>query len=273
MQLSSGLMNRLKWKQALLVNGIPRYTNYRVVPGDVITVLLDEPAPDYPAQDGPLDIIYEDDDILVADKPAGMLIHPSHAQFSGTLANYVAGYFRRTGQNCAFHPITRLDRDTFGLVLLAKNAVIHHAFDELHTQNRFHQVYHAVVYGCPPKPEGLIDAPIARCPLPSLLREIRSDGKPSRTRYKVLQQYDGCTKLSLELLTGRTHQLRLHCAHIGCPILGDPQYGSTESREFSLRFHLKSQLLCAHELFFPHPVTGEPVHLFSHLDAELPDFL
>ena len=125
MKLSSSLMNKLKWGDAIQVNGRKEHTNYACVPGDVITVDLEEPEPQYEAQDGPLTILYEDPWLLAADKPAGMLIHPSRVKNQDTLANYVMGYYRRTGQNSLFHPLTRLDRDTFGVVLLAKNAYVH----------------------------------------------------------------------------------------------------------------------------------------------------
>lgn len=267
MGMSAGLMNRLKWKELLFVNGTAQHTDYGVLPGDVITVPLDEPTPDYPAEDGPLTVIYEDDHILAVDKPAGMLIHPSRSRNTGTLANLVAGYYARTGQQSAFHPITRLDRDTYGIVLLAKNAHIHALLNQMLTENRLQKTYHAMVYGGPEADSGIIDAPIARKPLPSLLREVREDGKPSRTEYTVIQRLDGCTKLALRPITGRTHQLRVHCAHAGFPILGDPQYGTAASQAFSQG--LSHQLLCAVELSFPHPVTGAAMTLHSRMDATL----
>ena len=267
MGLSMGLMNRLKWKNQIFVNGIPQHTDFLVRPGDRITVPLDEPTPEYPAQTGPLSILYEDEYLLVADKPAGMLIHPSRSRLTDTLANYVLGYYQQTGQKSAFHPVTRLDRDTFGIVLLAKNAHIHGIMNALHSQGSIQKTYHALVFGGPGQEQGIIDAPIARKPLPSLLREIRSDGKPSVTEYQVLERFEGCTKLALRPVTGRTHQLRLHCTHMGFPILGDPQYYTPESLVFSQRKGLKTQLLCAHRLEFPHPVTGAQTVLQSDLDV------
>ena len=183
LQMSTGLMNKLKWGDGIRVNGEPQRTNYPVRPGDVITVRLDEEEPEYPAEDGQVSILYEDDFLLAVDKPAGMLIHPSHSCNSGTLANFVAGYFARTGQKSAFHPMTRLDRDTFGIVLLAKNAHVH----TLLQNTRVQKTYHAWVLGGPGKDSGVIDAPIARKPLPSLLREVREDGKPSVTEFTVLE--------------------------------------------------------------------------------------
>ena len=263
--MSTGLMNRLKWKELLFVNGIPRHTDYAVVPGDRITVVLEEPEAGYPAQEGPLSILYEDDHLLAVDKPAGMLVHPSAAVLTGTLANYVLGYYRRTGQDSAFHPITRLDRDTFGVVLLAKNAHIHALLNVLHDRGQLRKLYYARTFGGPEGDRGVIDAPIARKPLPSLLREIRPEGKPSRTEYRVLERREEECLLELRPLTGRTHQLRLHCAHMGFPILGDPQYGSEASLEYSRRLGLQGQRLCAGLLEFPHPVTGEPLSIASRL--------
>lgn len=259
MEMSAGLMNRLKWQDKLYVNGVPQHTDYPVVPGDVITVPLEEPEPQYPAQEGSLTILYEDEHILAVDKPAGMLIHPSRSQFTDTLANFVAGYYQKTGQAAAFHPVTRLDRDTFGVVLLGKNSHIH----ALLSQNPLEKTYEALVYGAPPREEGVIDAPIARRPLPSLLRQVSPEGKPSLTRYKVLSRQEKTAVLALTPVTGRTHQLRVHCAYMGFPIVGDPQYGSMESQAFSWEMGAATQLLCAKILRFSHPITKNPVEIVS----------
>lgn len=271
MQISGGLMNKLKWGGHLLVNGEPQHTDFQVRPGDVITVQMENETPDYPPEEGALTILYEDDDLLAVDKPSGMLIHPSRCRNTGTLANLVLGYYQKTGQDCVFHPVTRLDRDTFGVVLLAKNPHIHDLMNRCNREGRLRKVYHALVYGVPPEKEGTVDAPIARKPLPSLLREIRPDGKPARTEYRVLEQNGQISRLWLRPITGRTHQLRLHCTYLNCPILGDPQYGSTASQTFSAGLELESQLLCAYELSFPHPVTGENVTICSRMDAALPE--
>ncbi len=264
MGISAGLMNRLKWQDRLFVNGIPRHTDYPVTPGDLVTVPLDDPVPEYPAEPGDLDILYEDGHLLAVDKPAGMLIHPSRARLTGTLANRVLGYYQKTGQSCAFHPMTRLDRDTFGIVLLAKNSHVHSLLQAVPCQ----KIYHALVFGGPQGDSGLIDAPIARKPLPSLLREVRPDGKPSRTEFAVLERNEKLCKLELRPITGRTHQLRVHCAHMGFPILGDPQYGTAESLALSAALGLQTQALCAWALELNHPMTGERLILRSRMDAE-----
>ena len=260
MKMSTGLVNRLKWQEKIFVNGAPQHNDFQVKSGDVITAWLDEEEPNYPPQDGQISILYEDEHLMAVDKPAGMLIHPSHSKNDGTLANYVLGYFQHTGQKCAFHPVTRLDRDTFGIVLLTKNSHVH----ALMQQTALQKTYHALVAGGPAEDAGLIDAPIARKPLPSLLREVRPDGKQSLTEFAVLQRLEGITKLALRPVTGRTHQLRVHCAYKGFPILGDPQYGNGAAD-----FGLAHQILCAKRLEFIHPITGEELVLESQMDAKI----
>ena len=260
MKISTGLMNRLKWQDKLFVNGAPQRTDYPVQIGDVITVPLEDPEPEYRAEDGPLTVLYEDDHFMAVDKPSGMLIHPSRSRNDGTLANLVVGYYQKTGQKCAFHPITRLDRDTFGIVLLAKNAHAH----ALMQLTPLQKTYHALVLGSWEEEAGIIDVPIRRKPLPSLLREVHPEGKPSVTEFRVLERHDGCTKMELRPITGRTHQLRVHCAHMSHPILGDPQYGNEASA-----FGLESQMLCAKALEFTHPITGAHLILESKMEATL----
>ena len=262
MRVSTGLMNRLKVVDRILVNGTPQRTNFAVRGGDTVTLLLDEAEPEYPGEDGPLTILYEDDHILAVDKPAGMLIHPSRSRFDGTLANFVAGYYAKTGQKSAFHPMTRLDRDTYGVVLLAKNAHIH----ALLQNTSLEKTYHALVFGGPQEDSGIIDAPIDRRPLPSLLRFVGPEGKPSVTEYRVLHRGKQWSELELKPLTGRTHQLRVHCSHMGFPILGDPQYGSPESQGISLEMGFDHQLLLAYSLTFTHPITEEKLFIKTNLN-------
>ncbi len=259
MRLSTGLMNRLKVKGGILVNGKPEFTNFPVQAGDRVTLLLDDAEVAYPAQQMALDILYEDEHLLAVEKPAGMLIHPSRHRDTGTLANGIAWYYQKTGQKCAFHPVTRLDRDTFGVVLLAKSSHIH----ALLQADGVQKTYHALVFRLPQPPQGTIDAPIARRELPSLLREIRPDGKPSKTEYQVLESFGTHALVELTPITGRTHQLRLHCLHIGHPILGDPQYQTEDSRRFSESLGYAYQRLCAKGLAFRHPITGESLEIVS----------
>ena len=265
LKMSTGLMNKLKWGDGIRVNGVPQHTDFAVQPGDTVTVRLDEPPIEYPAEQGSLTVLYEDDHILLVDKPSGMLIHPSRSQNSGTLANLVTGYYEQTGQNCAFHPMTRLDRDTFGVVLLAKHSHAH----SLLQAGELTKTYHAVTFGGPVEDQGLIDAPIARRPLPSLLRYVNREGKPSLTEFRVLERSEKLCKLELRPITGRTHQLRVHCAHRGFPILGDPQYGTAESIALSQSLGLSGQLLCAKTLELRHPITEKFLRVESHLNCDI----
>ena len=265
LKMSTGLMNKLKWGGGIRVNGVPQHTDYPVQPGDAVTVRLDEPPIEYPPEQGSLTVLYEDDHILLVDKPAGMLIHPSRSQNTGTLANLVAGYYERTGQTCAFHPMTRLDRDTFGIVLLAKHSHAH----SLLQAGSLQKTYHALTLGGPEADSGIIDAPIARRPFPSLLRYVNQEGKPSMTQYRVLERQEKLCKLELRPITGRTHQLRVHCAHMGFPILGDPQYGTEDAIVLSAKLGLTGQLLCAKTLEFHHPITDQPLRVESRLEVNI----
>lgn len=263
MGVSSGLMNRLKWDGRLRVNGEPQRTDFRVKKGDAVSLILDEEEPDYPAQEMALTILYEDEHLLAVDKPAGMLIHPSRSANTGTLANGIVWHYQQTGQRSAFHPITRLDRDTYGVTLIAKNSHIHALMQAGDVQ----KYYHALVHKVPEQDVGIIDAPIERRPLPSLLRYVDPSGKPSRTEYRVLERYDGYSLLELKPVTGRTHQLRVHCAHMGWPILGDPQYGTEESGNLSEMLGFTYQRLCAKRVEFTHPLTGEKLTIESKMNA------
>ena len=267
--LSSSLVKRMKYNHAFSVNGQCVYTNFPVKVGDLIGVCLDEATPVYPAEDAPLQILYEDDALLAVDKPAGMPVHPSHTRNTGTLANRLTSYYQRTGQACAVHPVGRLDRDTFGVVLLAKNAHVHALLCGMSKAGQIRKTYRAAVYGCPPSETGIVDAPIARSAPTGMLRCIRSDGKPARSEYRLLARRGEASLLELHPVTGRTHQLRVHCAHLGCPILGDPQYGSAESTAFSALHGIEGQQLCAVSLRFRHPMTQNPMEICSAMEISL----
>lgn len=271
--LSSTLVNRLKYRDAYRVNGEPARTNRLIFPGDHIAVTLEEPTPTYPAESGPLSILYEDEALIALDKPSGLMMHPSSCRNTGTLANYLTAYYQNTGQPCAVHPVSRLDRDTFGVVLLAKNAHIHALLCAAHKAGGIHKTYEAAVFGAPPTPSGLIDLPIARQDPRSLLRCIGKDGQPARTDYETLLQLPQTALLRLHPITGRTHQLRVHLAHLGCPILGDPQYGSEASQAYSLSKGLATQQLCATTLELIHPLCGTPMTILSSQTVLLPEYL
>ena len=264
--LSSSLVKSLKTGGVFRVNGEPVFTDFPVQPGDVVTALLTEDPPDFPAQDLPLDILYEDEALLAVDKGPGLWVHPSPSRYTGTLANGVAGYFSRTKQPCGVHVVTRLDRDTFGVVLLSKHAHIHALLCQSQRAGQLRKTYQATVRGSMPEPSGIIDLPIRRRDGGSLLREVHPDGQAAVTRYRVLNERGGLSLLELEPVTGRTHQLRVHCAALGCPILGDRDYGGGSDT-------VPHQQLCAVSLTLPHPLTGEPLTIYSRQRPFFPKFL
>lgn len=257
--LSSGLVKRLKWQNVFFLDGVPVHTDARVLPGQKITVKIEEAPEGFLPQTLPIDILYEDESLIALDKPAGQLVHPSPRKNDGTLANALLGYYAETNQPCGIHPVTRLDRDTFGVVLLAKNAHIHAKLCQMMKDRQIHKTYLAAVYGCPKERAGEISLPIYKIGSGSLLRIVDPRGKRAVSRYRVLKT-DGITSvLALTPVTGRTHQLRLHCKMAGFPILGDPQYTTPASLLLSGQRGLFTQQLCAARLELLHPVTGEPI--------------
>jgi len=269
LRFSTALINRVKKTDGVSVAGIARHMDYQTNPGDVVVINLPEDEIDFPAEYCDLSILYEDDYLLAVDKPAGMLVHPTRSRNTGTLANYVAGYYQRTGQDSGFHPVSRLDRDTFGVVLIAKNSYVHSLMHSLLLDGAVEKKYHAAVYGSPKQNAGEINAPIARRLLPSLLREINDSGKPAISRYSVIDSREEVSLLELEPVTGRTHQLRLHCMYAEFPIIGDPHYNSPKSAEFSLFCGISGQMLCAKKIAFLHPLTGDSVYIESKFDVSL----
>lgn len=269
--LSSGLVKRRKWQGAFLVNGEVSHTDRVVRPGDVVTVLLDETPEGYPAEALPLSILYEDEWLIALDKPAGQLVHPSPCRNDGTLANGLLYHFHTSGQHCGVHPVTRLDRDTFGVVLVAKSSHVHAKLCQMLKSGQIEKTYHAAVFGAPVKDEGTIELPIYKLPDGSLLRTVDDRGQRAVSEFRVLQRFSKTSLLELHPVTGRTHQLRVHCLAEGFPILGDPQYFTSASQTFSQAAGLFTQQLCAASLCLRHPMTDETLCLHSEMDVALPE--
>ena len=263
---SRHLLRQLKeTEDGLLRNAQPTFTTVALKAGDRIRVRLLETVD----SDGiipvsmPLSILYEDECFLAVDKPSGMLVHPSPQKNSGTLANGVLYHLLARGEASGVHPVTRLDRDTFGVVILAKNANIHDRFCRMLRERQLEKTYLASVFGQPPQAEGQIDLPVYKVGGGSLIRVVDARGQQALTRYRVLETAGQTALLELHPMTGRTHQLRLHCMASGFPILGDPQYTGPEAKAYSDAHGLQFQQLCAARLVFPHPMTGERIEICS----------
>jgi 23S rRNA pseudouridine1911/1915/1917 synthase len=213
------------------------------------------------AAEGKLDIVYEDEDLAVVNKAPGVLVHPSHGHFDDTIGNFLMGHWRQADSAAGFHPVHRLDKGTSGLLVVAKHA---HGQEQMKAQlhtGGFRRVYLAVCDGVPEPAVGVIDQPIGMADGSKGMRCVREDGKPARTRYRTLRSHGARSLVELELDTGRTHQIRVHMAFLGCPLTGDFLYG-TEAPEVISRPALHS----AH-LELTHPITGEALTF----DAPLPE--
>ncbi len=247
--ISNTIWKRIKNSGTFAINGvICNATQANVQNGDIITYDILRPT-DIVPEDLPLDIRYEDEWLLVINKPAGQLVHPTTRESSGTVGNALMHYFAVKGEAHAFHPVHRLDRDTSGLLLIAKEPQIQYQLSPKGCKN-FKREYQAIIEGHLTPPDGLIDAPIARA-LPSIiLRKVSLEGQPARTHYHTIRQGQNLSLIELELETGRTHQIRVHMAHLGHPLLGDDLYGGNMD-------YIERQALHAFRLSFRHPMTGE----------------
>jgi len=255
LRLSSTQVRRLKAADSLYVNDAPVYTNHVLQSGDRIHLHLEESAPEYPAEPGELDILYEDELLLAVNKPQGVIVHPTHSRYTGTLANRVWAYLQAQGcDGC--HAVNRLDRDTGGIVLFAKNAWACSLMADAVAEKR----YLSIVCGRPEPESGSICLPI-RQEENGMRRFCAPDGSPSRTDYRVLAFDDSLSLLELQLFTGRTHQIRVHCAAMGWPVLGDRLYGSDASLALSSSIGQTSHALWCVHMKFIHPLTGKTIHL------------
>ena len=252
LKISSGLLTKLKKCEGILLNNKTATVAERVKSGDILLI-------NFPKESSgtikpiniPLDIIYEDKYILAVNKPKDMPTHPSVGNHDNTLANACMYYYRNI--DFVFRPITRLDRDTTGIVLIAKDARMSALMSESMQSGNFCKTYYALTNGIPSPLAGRIDAPIGRSDNSILKREIRSDGQYAVTEYKTLAYDKDIAFVEIKLLTGRTHQIRVHFSHIGCPLLYDYMYG-TEIPGETLYLH------CG-KLEFVHPITSENIIL------------
>lgn len=265
--LSRSRLQALITQGYVQVNGQPAEPAYKVRPGDriVLTVPPPEPVALVP-RPLPLRILYEDADILVVDKPPGMPVHPGPGHAQDTLVNALLAQVKNlSGIGGALRPgiVHRLDKDTSGLLLVAKNDTAHQALAHQIQERRLHKGYLALVWGVPYPPEGTVDAPIARSPRDRKRMAVVPGGRPARTRYRVVRPFGECALVEVWPETGRTHQVRVHMQAIGHPLVGDPLY----SRR---RTHLLGrQFLHAAILGFAHPRTGEWMTFHSPLPADL----
>ena len=264
-ELSRGLANEQIKNGQILVNGEAKKAKYAVKEGDVISYEVPEPeVVEYVAEDLPLEIVYQDEDVAVVNKPQGMVVHPSAGHTSGTLVNALMYHIKDlSGINGVLRPgiVHRIDKDTSGLLMIAKNDQAHLALaDELKDKKSLRK-YWAIVHGNLPNDRGVIEAPIGRSEKDRKKQAVTAKGKPALTRFQVLERFGDYTLVELQLETGRTHQIRVHMAYIGHPVAGDEVYGPRKT----LKGH--GQFLHARTLGFTHPRTGEVLEFTAEAPA------
>lgn len=249
----------------ILVNGQVKKAKYAVKAGDVITYELPEPeALEYVAENLPLDIVYQDEDVAVVNKAQGMVVHPSAGHTSGTLVNALMYHIKDlSGINGVLRPgiVHRIDKDTSGLLMIAKNDDAHIKLAEELKDKKSLRKYWTIVHGNLPNDRGVIEAPIGRSEKDRKKQAVTAKGKPAVTRFHVLERFGNYTLVELQLETGRTHQIRVHMAYIGHPVAGDEVYGPRKT----LKGH--GQFLHARTLGFTHPKTGEVMEFTAEAPA------
>lgn len=267
-ELSRSRIAGLMLEGALLVDGLAQVKpSFKVEAGQRLQLTVPDARPvDIAPQDIPLDILYQDSDIVVVNKPCGMVVHPAAGNEDGTLVNALLHHVHDlSGIGGEMRPgiVHRLDKDTSGLILIAKNDRSHTSLSDQFKQRSMEKHYRAVAYGQFGEEHGLIDAPIARHPVDRKKMAVVPDGKPSRTEWTVIERLKSATYLDVHLHTGRTHQIRVHMQSIGHPLLGDRIYAPN----LKTSVHIPRLMLHAYSLAFTHPTTGERMRI----EAPLPE--
>lgn len=267
--LSRSFLQKMIKDERVLVNGSPVKASYCVKDGDEIQFELPEAVePDIEPENIPLDILYEDADVIIINKPKGMVVHPAAGHYSGTLVNALMYHCGNdlSGINGVMRPgiVHRIDMNTTGSLIVCKNDRAHNCISAQLKEHSVNRKYHAICYGELKENEGVIDKPIGRHPTERKKMAINEkNGKQAITHYRVLKRFHGYSYIECRLETGRTHQIRVHMASIGHPLLGDDVYSNRKCP-----FHLTGQTLHAKTLGFMHPSTGE----YVEVDAPLPDY-
>lgn len=268
-EFSRSRVSSLMQEGAIRVNGKEQLKpSYKVCAGQQILLRIPQVKNvDIAPQNIPLDILYQDADIVIVNKPCGMVVHPAAGNEDGTLVNALLYHVKDlSGIGGEMRPgiVHRLDKDTSGLILIAKNDKAHAALSEQFKERSMEKHYRAVAFGNIKEESGLIDAPIARHPVDRKKMAIVSDGKPSQTEWRILEHLKGATYLDVHLLTGRTHQIRVHMHSIGHPLLGDCIYAPNIKN----RVHIPRLMLHAYSLAFTHPASGKRMELTAPLSEQ-----
>ncbi|MHC1683499.1 MAG: RluA family pseudouridine synthase [Clostridiaceae bacterium] len=254
--------------QNIFVNKNVVRLSYILKENDVVEIKLNkEESQNIEPEDIKLDIVYEDQDLIVINKPPFIVVHPTKSHPNNTIANGLIHYFREKGENCIVRLVNRLDMNTSGLLIVAKNQFSHMALQRDMNEDTFKKQYLALTHGSLPEDKGTIDLPILNAEDNGIKRTIDRRGQRSVTHYEVVERYKEAQLVRLTLETGRTHQIRIHLSHLGCPIFGDILYGS-EDKEY-----IQRQGLHAYKLQFPHPRDNRIIELESQLPSDMKELI
>ena len=265
LDLSGRFTRNAGMEKRIRVNGNVVKLNYKLSLGDVIEIQVEKKeSQNIIPEDIDIEVIYEDKDLLVVNKKPFMVVHPTKSHPTGTLSNGILYYFIKNNENCIVRLVSRLDMDTSGLIMVAKNQFAHMNLAKAMEENKIVKSYLAVVHGKMDSESGTIDLPIGRPTEDSIKREVCTEGQRSVTHYKVIKEYRESSLIELTLETGRTHQIRVHLSYLGNPIYGDTLYGIEEESNT-----INRQALHAYKLIIPHPRTGEILNLVSNLPEDM----
>ena len=260
-------LSKMKREKSVLVNGVYKKPSLKVYSGDLIEVKIDEEKANFEPQDLNLQIIYDDFDIIMVNKPPFMVVHPTKSHYDKTIANGISYYIDNQKENVKIRFVNRLDMNTSGLVIVAKNAYAHHTLSTAMSENKVEKKYITVVDGIIKENEGTIDEPIYRPTEDSIKRIIDERGQSSVTHYKVIERLENATVLEVSLETGRTHQIRVHMAHIGHGIIGDELYGYVDEDL------INRQALHAYKLEFEQPRTKEKLKFKADIPEDMKELI
>ncbi len=263
--MSDRFILKLKSSNSIYINDVSVFINYKIQVNDILTIIensKEDSSNIVPNSNIKLNILYEDDFLLIVDKPSNLPVHPSILHYEDSLSNAVKYHFDKIDLYKKIRPVNRLDKDTSGIVIFAKNEYIQECLVKQMKQNVFKKKYLAVLSGILEKDSGTISAPIARKNDSIIEREIREDGDLAISHFKVLERFNNMTLVEYTLETGRTHQLRVHSKYIGHPIVGDSLYGLQSPL-------ISRQALHAYEVSFVHPINKEKMLIHSNLPDDI----